>query len=195
MELSELDYLILAMVSQGVVSGYAMKKVMEGMRGGRWSADSGSVYRVIRRHVDRGWLKEAGKNGCPNRERTEYDITDEGLRLVLDWLRRPPPREELGYQVDTLRTRAYFLDRLSPPERLDTVRRWLREAKAYRVEVAAFLGSAPVTSEVVRLAMSNLTDMADARITWLRRLEAHLKADLRAVSAGAVSTGAVTEKS
>ena len=46
---SELEYLILAMVGEGVNSGYAMRKEMNRMRGGRWSAESGSVYRVRRR--------------------------------------------------------------------------------------------------------------------------------------------------
>jgi len=37
---SELEYLILAMVGEGVNSGYAMRKEMNRMRGGRWSAES-----------------------------------------------------------------------------------------------------------------------------------------------------------
>ena len=54
---SELEYLILAMVGEGVNSGYAMRKRMNRMRGGRWSAESGSVYRVLRR-LERDGLEE-----------------------------------------------------------------------------------------------------------------------------------------
>jgi DNA-binding PadR family transcriptional regulator len=65
---SELEYLILAMVGEGVCSGYAMRKEMNRMRGGRWSAESGSVYRVLRRLERDALLRELRKAGAPNRE-------------------------------------------------------------------------------------------------------------------------------
>ena len=46
---SELEYLILAMVGEAVNSGYAMRKEMNRMRGGRWSAESGSAPRAVTR--------------------------------------------------------------------------------------------------------------------------------------------------
>ena len=45
---SELDYLILAMVGNGVTSGYAMRKEMGKIRGGRWSATDRICSRCAR---------------------------------------------------------------------------------------------------------------------------------------------------
>jgi DNA-binding PadR family transcriptional regulator len=51
---SELEYLVLGMVGMGINSGYAIRKQMVEFRGGRWSAESGSVYRVLRRLLQDG---------------------------------------------------------------------------------------------------------------------------------------------
>src|SRR6476646_3232412 len=101
---SELEYLILAMVGEGVNSGYAMRKEMNRMRGGRWSAESGSVYRVLRRLQADGLLSEARRVGVPNRERTEYELTKAGEALLNSWLTFPLDRSELVFLLDPIRT-------------------------------------------------------------------------------------------
>src|SRR5690348_498318 len=93
---SELEYLILAMVGEGINSGYAMRKEMNRMRGGRWSAESGSVYRVLRRLEADSLVIEARRVGVPNRERTEYELSDKGQGLLNSWLTFPPDRTKLG---------------------------------------------------------------------------------------------------
>src|SRR5690242_13450445 len=103
---SELEYLILAMVGEGVNSGYAMRKEMNRMRGGRWSAESGSVYRVLRRLEADGLVSLARKVGVPNRERTEYELKRAGEALVNSWLTFPPDRSELRYFDEPIRTRS-----------------------------------------------------------------------------------------
>ena len=128
---SELEYLILAMVGNGVASGYAQRKQMTEFRGGRWSAESGSVYRVLRRLEADGLVLEARRVGVPNRERTEYEITERGIGVLSAWLSYPPDREELGFLIDPLRTRAYFLTRLSATERVRVVKMWIQENKAF----------------------------------------------------------------
>ncbi|HWD37374.1 MAG TPA: PadR family transcriptional regulator, partial [Fimbriimonas sp.] len=75
---NELEYLILALMGEGVSSGYAIRKTMNRMRGGRWSTESGSVYRVIRRLEKDDLIHEVRKAGVPNRERTEYELTGQG---------------------------------------------------------------------------------------------------------------------
>src|ERR1051325_1186132 len=118
---SELEYLILAMVGENVNSGYAMRKEMNRMRGGRWSAESGSVYRVLRRLEKDELVREARRVGVPNRERTEYELTEAGQSTLQSWLAFPPDRQEFGYLVDPIRTRAYYLPRLKPAEQLRVV--------------------------------------------------------------------------
>src|SRR5947209_11469383 len=122
---NELEYMVLAMVGDRVNSGYAMRRQMQGMRGARWSAESGSVYRVLRRLQASNLVTPARKVGVPNRERTEYDLTPAGEDLVSKWLSDSPSQEDLEYLLDALRTRTYFLERLEPKKRAQTVRSWM----------------------------------------------------------------------
>lgn len=176
---SELEYLILAMVGEAVNSGYAMRKEMNRMRGGRWSAESGSVYRVLRRLEKDGLVEEARKVGVPNRERTEYDLTPQGEAALQSWLTFPPDRGEIAFLVDPIRTRAYFLGRLRPADQVRVVKSWLVESKQFVQLLQAELEATPKAATVARgLAYHNMLFLAQARHEWLRKLLAGLRAEL-----------------
>ena len=168
-ELSELELLILAMLASGCTSGYAMRKQMNRMRGGRWSAESGSVYRVIRRLQSMNLLEETRRAGVPNRERTEYRLTSAGSELARDWIAGPPPRGDLSFIVDPIRTRAYFLSTLEPADRSTAVRGWITESKAFIESLEAEIAKRPATADpFVGVADDNLLRLARARHDWLK---------------------------
>lgn len=172
---SELEYLILAMVGDGISSGYAMRKEMNRMRGGRWSAESGSVYRVLRRLEKDNLLREARKVGVPNRERTEYELTPQGDALLHSWLTFPPDRSELAFLVDPIRTRCYFLSRLRPAEQMRVVKSWLHESKHFTADLQRDLEAASTKNPIRDVAYSNLLYLAQARHEWLKKLMMQLK--------------------
>ncbi len=173
---SELEYLILAMVGEGVNSGYGMRKRMNVMRGGRWSAESGSVYRVLRRLERDGLVAEARKVGVPNRERTEYELTSHGESTLTSWLTFPPDRSELGFLVDPLRTRSYFLARLRPPEQSRVVKAWLQESKQFVTDLKRDLDAMPNPDDLRNVGYQNLLYLAEARHEWLKKLHSIIKA-------------------
>lgn len=175
---SELEYLILAMVGEGVNSGYAMRKEMNRMRGGRWSAESGSVYRVLRRLERDGLVLEARRVGIPKRERTEYELTSEGERLLTSWLTFPPDRAEMAFLVDPLRTRCYFLFRLKPEEQIRVVKSWLHESRLFIQELHRDVDviTAKGTSGPKVVAYQNLLHLGQARHEWLKKLHNSLRA-------------------
>lgn len=185
---SELEYLILAMVGEGVNSGYAMRKEMNRMRGGRWSAESGSVYRVLRRLESDGLVSEARKVGVPNRERTEYDLSPQGQAALQSWLTFPPDRSEIAFLVDPLRTRAYFLGRLKSSEQVRVVKIWLQENKQFMQLLQREIEASPVNPNPARgMAYHNMLYLAQARHEWLRKLLGALRADASPALAAAVS--------
>lgn len=188
---SELEYLILAMVGEGVNSGYGMRKEMNRMRGGRWSAESGSVYRVLRRMQKDGLVVEARKVGVPNRERTEYELTPQGEALLTSWLTFPPDRSEMAFLVDPLRTRCYFLFRLKPADQIRTVKTWLQESKIFIQDLQrdVDLITAQGTSGPKVVAYQNLLHLGQARHEWLRKLLNSLRAQ-----AGAAATTSAEEE-
>jgi len=172
---SELEYLILAMIGEGINSGYAMRKEMNRMRGGRWSAESGSVYRVLRRLERDGLLTEARRVGVPNRERTEYELTRTGEALLHSWLTFPPDRGELAFLVDPIRTRCYFLHRLKPNERVRVVKYWMQESKQFIADLQRDLDSSLTAEPIRNMGYQNLMYLAQARHEWLRRLLVQVK--------------------
>lgn len=173
---SELEYLILAMVGEEINSGYAMRKEMNRMRGGRWSAESGSVYRVLRRLEQDGLVKEARRVGVPNRERTEYELTAQGQALLQSWMTFPPDRAEMAFIVDPIRTRAYFISRLKPVDQARVVKNWLQESKLFVQDLERDLQATAVHEEPTRhLAQQNLLFLAEARHEWLRKFLASIK--------------------
>jgi len=188
---SELEYLILAMVGENINSGYAMRKEMNRMRGGRWSAESGSVYRVLRRLEKDGLVLEARKVGVPNRERTEYELTPQGEALLTSWLTFPPDRTEMAFLVDPLRTRCYFLFRLKPSEQIRVVKSWLQESKIFIMDLQRDVDLITVkgTSGPKVVAYQNLLHLGQARHEWLKKLLNSLRAQ-----AGAPATAAVEEE-
>ncbi len=173
---SELEFLILAMVGSGTSSGYAMRKQMTRMRGGRWSSESGSVYRVLRRLEKDELLREARRVGVPNRERTEYELTEAGQSTLQSWLTFPPDRQEFGYLVDPIRTRAYFLPRLKPTEQIRVVKGWIAESKSFIAEVEASVPEAFEAGSIQMVAYENLIFLAQARHDWLKKLLATVRA-------------------
>jgi DNA-binding PadR family transcriptional regulator len=165
-----LEYLILAMVGENITSGYAMRKEMNRMRGGRWSAESGSVYRVLRRLEKDNLLREARRVGVPNRERTEYELTPHGEALLHSWLTFPPDRTELAFLVDPIRTRSYFLSRLRPTEQIRVVKTWLQESKHFVADLQRDLDATAFNRPVQDAAYQNLLYLAQARHEWLKKL-------------------------
>lgn len=170
---SELEYLILAMVGEGINSGYAMRLEMQKMRGGRWSAESGSVYRVLRRLLSAGYLSETGRVGVPNRERTEYALTPSGQAAIRQWLSSPLGPEELELLVDPLRTRTFFLHRLMPAERSRAVKSWTLQNRRLIAELERSVEDPAAPSK--SMAISNLLCLAKARQDWLKKLQSQTK--------------------
>jgi DNA-binding PadR family transcriptional regulator len=190
---SELEYLILAMVGENINSGYAMRKEMNRMRGGRWSAESGSVYRVLRRLEKDNLVKEARRVGVPNRERTEYELTPQGEALLHSWLTFPPDRSEMAFLVDPIRTRSYFVARLKPADQARVLKTWLQESKQLLTDLRRDVESSSAKEVNIRtFAYHNLLYLAEARHEWLRKSLAAVKGQA-AGSAQPVAVGADEE--
>lgn len=164
---SELEHLILSMAADNIKSGYAMRLQMSRMDGLRWSADSGSVYRVLRRLGKAGFLKELGKVGVPNRERIEYAITPTGRDELTKWAQSELTEQELTSLVDPVRLKARSFGHLSPSCRRATVALWIKQNAAYIRSLKRRFASAATEAQ---LADSSLLMLAKARQAWLKSL-------------------------
>ena len=169
-ELTELEYLILGMVIEGATSGYAMRKEMNRIRGSRWSAESGAVYRVLRRLTAQGFVAEARKAGSPNRERTEYELTEQGKAALMAWVCATPDRTEFMYLVDPIRSRSYLLGRLDPETRIAVLDQWLEASKEFCGELESDMANSRFKDPVKNAAYNNISFLAQARHAWLEAM-------------------------
>jgi DNA-binding PadR family transcriptional regulator len=167
---NELEYLVLALIGEGLGSGYAIRKAMNRMRGGRWSSESGSVYRVLRRLHRDDLVREVRRVGAKNRERFEYELTGQGQAVLSSWLILPPTSDEFAFLVDPIRTRSYFLDRLTPADRIKVVESWIQNSKGFCLGLEKELTDASFPNPIRRMAYENLLHLAQARHNWLKEM-------------------------
>jgi DNA-binding PadR family transcriptional regulator len=84
-ELGPSAYMAMAMVRDGINTGYRIKQVLEQVASFFWSASYGQIYPELRRLEAIGLLagREVTSNG---RLRREYSLTATGQRRLRDWL-------------------------------------------------------------------------------------------------------------
>ncbi len=162
---NELDFLVLALVARGVRSGYAMRVQMHRLRGLMWSAESGSVYRVLRRLTQGGLLTEIGQAGVKNRERTEYDITPAGRIALEAWLTGPITSEEVAMLSDPIRLRVTYFSLVDLATQRKALRTWLKQNAAFIEQIEQLMhGAEPSPAD------ANILALARARHAWLKSL-------------------------
>jgi DNA-binding PadR family transcriptional regulator len=81
--LSATDFHVLMVLSEGPSYGYAIMKAVGAHSGGVVTPDIGSLYRVIARLTDAGWVDESeapagAKSGARGRPRRYYVLTAAG---------------------------------------------------------------------------------------------------------------------
>jgi DNA-binding PadR family transcriptional regulator len=85
---TELEYVILGLVSMNDFSGYDIKKIFDKSYIIRWSASPGSIYPALKRLEKRGLLKS--KRILDGKIPKEvYSITEEGKIKIKEWLKEP----------------------------------------------------------------------------------------------------------
>jgi DNA-binding PadR family transcriptional regulator len=172
---SELECLILGLIALGATSGYAMRKSMQGMRGNRWSVESGSIYRALRRLEEDGMVEISGRVGIPNRQRIEYRLSLTGQMVLQSWIERTPEVEEFEHISDPIRTRSYFLDLADPVARLQIVKSWIAENKKVLEALRVECDGQKDACDMPAFALRSLLWQAQARQDWLKKIQDHLK--------------------
>ena len=92
----KLDFVILGLLSHESLTGYEIKKRMDGTLSFFWGASFGSIYPILNKlakenKVTRQECKESG------REKLVYTITEEGREELRKWLNVPVTRDELRF--------------------------------------------------------------------------------------------------
>lgn len=128
---SELEGFVLGLIWRlGRCSPYELRRHMQASPSSQWSGSAGAIYPLIRRLEGHGLVRSKAQN-TGKRERREYELTAHGFAALRSWVGPPLAEEAVTVAHDPLRSRARFLDVLSPGER----KAWIAAARAALDEV------------------------------------------------------------
>ena len=93
-----LENAILGFLVYESFTGYDLKKVFDSSVQHFWPADQSQIYRTLSRLERKGYVT---CERIPQEDRPSqkvYHITEDGKRVLLDWLKVPLPMEKIRYQ-------------------------------------------------------------------------------------------------
>jgi len=122
-------YVILAVVSLEPMSGYDIKKYIEGSVSNFWNISYGQIYPTLNRLVEIGYVTyDVEKNG--NRpERKVYCITENGISTLKEWL--VAPVEEGNPYGSELLLKLFFGSNISIEDNINHVIRFRNQQSVY----------------------------------------------------------------
>lgn len=167
---TELEGVVLGLVrSMQPCTAYAVRRRMQTSPSTHWSGSAGSIYPLLGRLEEAG-LVESLSDAADGRGRRLLSLTEAGSEALRRWIAEAGAPEVAANVSDALRTRAFFLDALSPGERRSFVESALAAAEAFHAVTKEYGRSRVGEGETERIAARGGEYAAEARVRWLREL-------------------------
>jgi DNA-binding PadR family transcriptional regulator len=90
---------LLGFLSWGPMSGYDIKKTIEGSISNFWSESYGQIYPILKRLEAEGLATCSKRAGGAGRDRNVYSITEAGRADLRRWLGEPTPQGRLRNEL------------------------------------------------------------------------------------------------
>lgn len=87
--LTDFEQVLLAVIASEPRSGYGLKKMFNDSPASVYQPSPGALYPALRRLEERGLLRAEQQVSSGRRALRLYQVTDAGLAVFLEWLRRP----------------------------------------------------------------------------------------------------------
>jgi DNA-binding PadR family transcriptional regulator len=144
MPLNPTAYVILGMLRLGKRTGYEIKQLVDNSTRFFWTASYGQIYPELRKLEDAGLVHgESDPQG--GRQRRAYRLTDEGERVLDEWLR---DSEGLTSEMrDPALLKLFFADGLAPEEAAALARGAREHHEAVVTALERVQASHPPTTE------------------------------------------------
>lgn len=95
----KIDVVILGLLSHEDLTGYDIKKRIDGAISFFWKGSFGSIYPSLTAMESSGLVKKYKADNSGNREKILYHITDKGIDALKAWLRDDMASNELKYET------------------------------------------------------------------------------------------------
>ena len=99
------DYVILGLLTEGPLSGYDIKKLVDLRFGFFWSESFGQIFPALRKLSEMGLIEASSGASQGGRAKKTYCILPAGVAAVKSWMATPVERE--SYRLELL-LRMYF---------------------------------------------------------------------------------------
>jgi DNA-binding PadR family transcriptional regulator len=165
------------MLSAAPMSGYGLRKAIEGSVGHFWQESYGQLYPALRRLAAEGLVEARATRGGPGRAGAVYHVTDRGRAALAGWLALPPVLEPERNEV---LLKVFFAGAV-PPEvtarNLDAVAAALRAEQAELEAIRARLPGAPSHPDAPywRLTLEYGLEFMRTTLGWLDRARATIR--------------------
>ena len=95
----KIDVVILGLLSHEDLTGYDIKKRLDGAIGFFWKGSFGNIYPALTSMEKEGLVSKKKTSMSGGRERIPYHITSQGARALKAWLKEEQASNELRYET------------------------------------------------------------------------------------------------
>ncbi|RKM61240.1 PadR family transcriptional regulator [Butyrivibrio sp. CB08] len=95
----KIDLVILGLLSHEDLTGYDIKKRIDGAIGFFWKGSFGNIYPSLAAMEEQGLVKKARVKTSGARERIPYHITAKGTKVLNEWISDDKATNELKYET------------------------------------------------------------------------------------------------
>jgi PadR family transcriptional regulator AphA len=174
-------YVVLGMLSAAPMTGYGLRKAIEGSVGHFWQESYGQLYPTLRALAAEGLVEARATRGGPGRGGATYGVTARGRAVLAGWLSLPPVLEP---QRNELLLKVFFAGAVpaeATARNLDAVAEALRTQRGELEEIAARIAGVPERerhpdSPYWRLTLEFGLEYTGMALAWLDRAQATLRA-------------------
>jgi len=92
-------YAILGFLNHEDLSGYDLKKRIDGSLSYFWAAGFGQIYPSLNLLERNGWVSKKAEDKEGGREKILYSITESGRKELLTWLSTPVEKEYVKFEI------------------------------------------------------------------------------------------------
>jgi PadR family transcriptional regulator, regulatory protein AphA len=164
---------VLGLLTRRPMSGYDLKKAIEGSVGYFWDSAKSQIYAVLPRLVEQGYATSRIVPQSPRPDKEVYRITRRGRRALTEWIERTPTLPAPAR--NPLLLKIFFGEHSSPEVLLEQVRERRREAEQLKEELAAIEETAGGEHDFYpALTREYGRQYADAIIRWATKAERKL---------------------
>jgi DNA-binding PadR family transcriptional regulator len=173
-------YVVLGMLGAAPMTGYGLRKAIDGSVGYFWQESFGQLYPTLRALVADGLVEARATRGGPGRGAATYHVTPRGRDALARWLASPPALEP---QRNELLLKVFFAGAV-PPEvtvrNLEPVAAALRAQRSELEAIAAHMESIPERQRhpdapCWRLTLDFGLEFTGMALAWIARAQAVLR--------------------